>query len=91
MPDKSRRDRGKHSARNKKRRGTPTRVAPERVAAKANEPGIPATPVSSPSVPTPQVALAGTRYPYVVTELRRIGILSGIMLTILIILSLVLP
>ena len=44
--------------------------------------------VAAPSVKetTPTV----TRYPHISTELRRIGILAGIMLTVLIILSLVL-
>jgi hypothetical protein len=34
--------------------------------------------------------LTAVRYPYILTELRRIGILAGIMLTILVVLALVL-
>jgi len=42
------------------------------------------------SVPTPLATLTAVRHPYIVTELRRIGILAGIMLVILVVLALVL-
>jgi len=47
-------------------------VAPPRVAA------------PSASAPTPPPVLTAVRYPYILTELRRIGILAGIMLVILV-------
>ena len=86
MPGKSRRGRGKHSARSKKRRGAITRVAQQQVAAETYKPAVPLAPS-----PTPLVTPTGIRYPYINTELRRIGILAGIMLAILVILALVLP
>ena len=51
----------------------------------------PAAPAPLPSVPVKTAPSTGVRYPYIVTELRRIGILAGVMLTILVILVLVLP
>ena len=88
MPGKSRRGRGKHSARSKKKRGALAGVAQQRVATETYKPAAPAVPASS---PTPIVIPTGARYPYIVTELRRIGILAGIMLAILVVLALVLP
>ena len=91
MPGKSRRSRTGRSARSKRRGGTLAKVAREQVAARTYEPAAPPVPVSSPGVPAPKATLTGARYSYVVTELRRIGVLAGVMLTILVILSLVLP
>ena len=86
MPGKSRRGRSKPSARSKKRRDIVTRVAPQPLASKASEPVA-----TAPTLPT-ESALSGTsagiRYPYIGRELRRIGILAGILLAILIILAL---
>ena len=42
------------------------------------------------SVPARKTAAATVRYPFVVAELRRIGVLAGIILVILIVLALVL-
>lgn len=89
MPGKSRRGRGKPSARSKKRRGIVTRVIQQPVVSEAYEPAVPAPPL--PGAPDSSGAPSGLRYPYISTELRRIGILAGIMLAILIILALVLP
>jgi len=91
MPSKSRRSRGGHSTRNKKRQGDLARVVRGQTATRTNEPMAPPVSVSSPGVPIPKAPLTGTRCSYVVTELRRIGVLAGVMLTILVILSLVLP
>ncbi|MAF85327.1 MAG: hypothetical protein CL875_02425 [Dehalococcoidales bacterium] len=44
----------------------------------------------SASVPTSMPAPTAVHYPFIATELRRIGILAGIALVILIVLSLVL-
>ncbi len=91
MPGKSRRGRGKYSARSKKGRGTLARVAQQRAAAETYEPPAPAAPAPPPSVPTPVATPTGARYSYVASELRRIGIVAGIMLAILVVLALVLP
>jgi hypothetical protein len=86
MPGKSRRSRGK--ARSKKRQGTLARVAEQHVV--TDMPVTPTVPAPSISVPPPIATPTRARYPYVVTELRRIGILAGIMLAILVVLALVL-
>jgi len=89
MPSKSRRGRGKHSARSKRRHGTLARVAQPQVAAPGYQPMTTAMPKPSPGVPTPIAAPGVARYPYIASELRRIGILSGIALAILVVLALV--
>ena len=94
MPGKSRHGKGKHSVRSKKKRigrgslatvsqQLPVSQTPEAV----HRAEVPAT---SPSAPTPVATVTVTRYPYIVTELRRIGILAGITLVILVVLALVL-
>ena len=88
MPGKSRRGRTKPSARSKKRRDIVTRVAPQPLASETSEPAVPAP--TSPSTSGSSGVLAGVRYPYIGRELRRIGILAGIMLVILVVLALVL-
>ncbi len=45
----------------------------------------------SAAAPASRKTAAGLRYPYVAAELRRIGLLAGIMLAVLIVLALVLP
>ena len=86
MPGKSHRGRGRRSARSKKRQGT---IAQPRAAAGTYETPAPAAPapplrVSAPVATPPQ-------YSYVASELRRIGIVAGIMLAILVVLALLLP
>jgi hypothetical protein len=89
MPGKSRRGHGKQSARGKKRRGIVTGAAPQPVTPREYRPDVPAPALTvKPSSPE---ALAGIRYPDIMMELRRIGILAGVILAILIILALVLP
>ncbi len=70
----------------------------EASAIRAQQPVIAHTPrpISQPeasvppaNAPTTVAALAATRYPYITAELRRIGILGGIILVILVILALV--
>ena len=95
MPGKARRGRGKYSSRSKKRKGkqaSAVTVAQQKVAAPVHEPAVP-TEFSSPaaSVPTPTAKSISVRYPYIVTELRNIGILAGIMVVILVVIALVLP
>jgi len=89
MPGKSRHRRGKHSFQSKKGRGRPSPpviVTPQQATIPADESVSPPE-VSRKSVPATPTAV---QYPYVLTELRRIGILAGIMVAILIILALVL-
>jgi hypothetical protein len=43
-----------------------------------------------PAAPAPRKTVAGLRYPYVAAELRRIGLLAGIIMVVLIVLALVL-
>jgi hypothetical protein len=86
MPDKTRRIRAKQSAQSKKRPGASTINAPQPVA--TDKPVASTVPVSG--VPGLKATVAGARHPYVVNELRRIGVLAGIMLAILVILALVL-
>ena len=86
MPGKSHRGRGRSSTRSKRRKCAVTRVAQSQVAAEAHEPAAPRVPL--PGTPSPRPT--GVRYPYIATELRRIGVLAGIMLAILVVLALVL-
>ena len=85
MPGKSRQGKGRHRTQGKKRK-TPqiyaATVAPEEP---VSQPKVPAP---AKSVPTPAASVTGVRYPYVVTELRRIGILAGIMVAIMVVLVL---
>ena len=89
MPSKSRRSRNKQAQRIKKRGGQPS---PQVMTAQSPV-DIPATePEVSPRVekiPAP-IKSAVIQYPYIFQELRRIGILSGIMLIILIIVTFIL-
>ena len=94
MPGKSRHGRKKSSFQGKKKKGrrsSPPVFAQRQALTEAREPVVspkviapaakPSTPVSVPSI---------VQYPHVLTELRRIGILAGIMLVILVVLALVL-
>jgi len=95
MPGKSRHGRRKHSFQGKKKKG---KRSPSGVVAQRQEdiqidkpvapPGVVAP---SASVPTPMPVLTAVRHPYILAELRRIGILAGILLAILVVLALVLP
>jgi hypothetical protein len=88
MPDKSRHVRGKHLSRRKKRKmghGTLPTVAQRQA---ITQPEVPTSPAKK--VPAPTVTPTATRYPYVAAELRRIGILAGIMSVALVVLVLVL-
>jgi hypothetical protein len=89
MGSKSRRKR-KHSLQSKKRRqiSTPILTSQQPAVAQTYKPTAPPK-VAAPSVkePTPTVAL----YPQISNELRRIGMLAGILLVTLVVLALVLP
>ena len=91
MSGKSRRHKGKHSFQSKKKKSSQRfsgAVAQEQVAAQVPEAGVPAE-VSVPAAraPTPVAKSATVRYPYITAELKRIGILTGIILVILIVLA----
>jgi hypothetical protein len=93
MSGKSRRGRFKRSSQGKKRK---YRLSAATMA--AQQPAVTREPVESSkaaapsaSVPTSTPTPAAVRYPLVTTELRRIGILAGIMLVILVVLALILP
>ncbi|MDI6814914.1 MAG: hypothetical protein QMC90_02370 [Dehalococcoidales bacterium] len=84
MLGKSRRGRRRHPSRSKKGKA---RRSHSPLVAQGYKP------VPHPEVPTPSVSvptLTTVRYPYIITELQRIGILAGIMLAILVVLALVL-
>ena len=92
MPGKSRRSKGKHSVRSKRRRSGrgSLAMAPQQLPASQTYEPQPEVSAPAPSVPTPAVTVTTARYPYITTELRRIGILAGITLVILVVLALVL-
>lgn len=91
MPGKSRR---KHPLRSKKRKtgqALPVTGAQQQAVAQNQEPVAQAP---SPSAKAPASNFASppvTRYPYITAELRRIAILAGIMLVVLVVLYLVVP
>jgi len=87
MPGKSRRAKALQHKRRKERRLSPAIAVQQQVVAQTRKPVASAPSVSA---PTPRTTLTAARYPYITAELRRIGILAGIMLVILIVLALVL-
>ena len=95
MPGKSRHGRIKHSFQGKKkksRRSHPAAVAQRQADIQISKPVASpkvATPSAGARAPTPM--LTAVRHPYILIELRRIGILAGMMLVILVVLALVLP
>jgi len=92
MPGKSRHGKGKHPHHSKKSKAIQRRQAGVIQQQPDSATAAPAAPVQPAPVPTaaatPKVRTA--QYPYITSELRRIGILAGIILVILIVLSIVL-
>lgn len=92
MPGKSRQKKSKHPHHSKKskaiQRQANTGLRQTPVA--APKPVVPVTPLPKPTVESIQAPTKTISYPYVAGELRRIGILAGIVLIVLIILSIVL-
>ena len=83
----------RHLSRSKKRKvtqGFPITTAQRQATAQGYEPVSPAL---APSVraPAPRSTLPPVQHPYIATELRRIAILAGIMLAVLVVLYLVIP
>ena len=92
MPGKSRHGRRKppRSKRKRGRQDVSAIRAQQRVAAQTYKPAShPEASAPSASAPSMMATLTVTRYPYITAELRRIGILAGVMLIILVILALV--
>ena len=94
MPGKSRHDRRKHSFQSKKKKGrrsSPSVVARRQADIQIDKPvASPGVAAPSTSAPTLMPVLTAVRHPYILTELRRMGILAGVMLAILVVLALVL-
>ncbi len=93
MSGKSRRGRFKRSSQSRKKKSRlapPTITAQQPAAAQTYKPVAPSK-VAAPaaSVPTPMPTPAAVHHPFIATELRRIGILAGIMLVVLVVLALV--
>jgi len=92
MPGKSRHGKGKHYSKKSRammRQGT----APAVSSARAQESTRAAAPVVSAPAPRASVVTAkaiGNPYPFIASELRRIGLLAGIIIVILVVLSIVL-
>ncbi len=94
MPDKSRHGKEKRSSLSKKRRERQRHLAganPQQIAAEIPKPALTDKVAAKASVPTPSAPPITVQYPYIGAELLRIGILTGIILVILIVLALVLP
>jgi len=94
VPGKSRHGGRKHSFQGKKKKGRRSSsgvVAQQQADIQIDKPVVPPR-VAAPSVsaPTLMPTLTAVRHPYILTELRRIGILAGITLVILVVLALVL-
>ena len=95
MSGKSRHGKGKYSLQSKKgksKRSPSVVVAQRQAVTQTYETTVPSEVTAPPmGVTTPKPTLVANRYPYIITELRSIGILAGIMLVILVVLALVLP
>ena len=94
MPSKSQHGKKKRFPQDKKGKGKQSPldvVAPQQAATQTYKPVAPPK-VTAPlaSTPTRVPVMTAVRYPYILTELQRIGILAGIMLVILVVLALVL-
>lgn len=95
MPGKSRRKRGKYSPPVPKKKSRPIRAA---VTAEQATVAQEQQPVAYLRVPAPKAEVSvpatkpvGMEYPFVATELRTIGVLAVIMLTVLVLLAIFIP
>ena len=91
MPGKSRHGRGKrsfHGKKGKSRRTPP--VMQQQPVSEIDKPAAPKPVAPVAKVIAPAAAAIDTQYPHTLIELRRIGILAGVILTILVVLALVL-
>ena len=87
--------RRRHMTRSKRKQGgqsPSTEVARQPIVAPAHEAVVlPRVSIPSASVPPVGATLTTVLHPHVVSELRRIGILAGIILVILVVIAQVLP
>jgi len=90
MPGKSRHGKGKHPHHSKKSKAIRRQAGISLQQQATSVAPKPAAPVESPPAPKAEAAIITPRYPYVAGELKRIGILAGIMIVLLIVLSIVL-
>ncbi len=95
MPDKSRHGKGKHLVRSKRKKSGHGIMAAAAQRPPVSQPSgpVPQAEVVTrlPDTSTPSATVSAVLYPYILTELRRIGIIAGIMLVILVVLAFVLP
>ncbi len=93
MPGKSRRGHSRHLPRSKRRKGGKSFSAPvaqPSAVAQSSEPAPEAAlPVPSAKAPTPKATVTLAQHPNIAAELRRIGILAGIILVILVVLAMI--
>ena len=93
MPGKSRHSRGKNHPQSKKSKAKERSaggIVPQQAVAQFSKPvAPPRVSATSVSLPIPTATPGAAQYPYITAELRRIGILAGIVLTILIVLALI--
>lgn len=90
MSDKSQRHKGKHSAHSKKSKAIERSKSPA-----PHQPIVPSMPAlaAAPAAPAHRAGVTASktvRYPFITAELKRIGIMAGIILVVLIVLALVL-
>jgi len=93
MPGKSQHGRGKHSARSKRgrtRQGFSLAGAQQQAVAQDYK-SVSQAPAPSAKVLTAKSTLPPVQHPYITIELRRIALLAGIMLTVLVVLYFVIP
>jgi hypothetical protein len=88
MPSKSRRKRGKHSqAKRRKGKLTFAPVTAEQPRASQTQVPVTPSPVAAAAISKPLPKPTTVSYPYVASELKRIGVISAILVAVLIILS----
>ena len=91
MPGKSRRWHPPQSKKGKGKRSHAVPVDQKQAVAPIYKPvSHPEAPAPPASVPTPAPPPTVVHYPYIVTELRTIGILAGVIVVILVVLALIL-
>jgi len=93
MPDKSRHGKGKHPHHSKKSKAIRRQASislQQQATDVAPEPSAPVKATPAPKAAAAPAAITTPRYPYVSGALKRTGILAGITIVVLIVLSIVL-
>jgi len=90
MPSKSRHKHLHQSKKKKKRRGFSVTASQQQPVSQVYTP-VSQAPTPSVKVLTPKSTLPPVQYPYITIELRRIALLAGIMLIVLVVVYLVIP